>query len=208
MGLSIPDAGDGRRDGGGLGLRGVLPAVDSTRARRSIGSSTGRPGPPSLAGRCCACGRPCGLPDGKSRPWSTTGPIARVAIRSTWAPSRWESDLGLFLKSLVFAAGLGLILSLYLWFVVPAEERYMRMPVRRRRMTIIASEFPAGFPGSACCAANEIFHQAADRRGALPRMLENGLLDVAAGVGRVDLPRSRNGLVDLVAAAAEMTNVE
>jgi hypothetical protein len=33
--------------------------------------------------------------------------------------------LALFLKSLVFAGALALILLLYVWYVVPAEERYM-----------------------------------------------------------------------------------
>ena len=59
--------------------------------------------------------------------------------------------LGLFLKSLAFAAGLGLVMSLYLWFVVPAEERYMGA-ASALPSTTIAGGFLAGFRDSACCA--------------------------------------------------------
>jgi protein-S-isoprenylcysteine O-methyltransferase Ste14 len=75
--------------------------------------------------------------------------------------------LGLFLKSLVFAAGLGLVLSLYLWFVVPAEERYMRS-----RFTDDYDNYrarvPRWIPRFGLLRRDEIFHQAADR-GALYR---------------------------------------
>jgi protein-S-isoprenylcysteine O-methyltransferase Ste14 len=75
--------------------------------------------------------------------------------------------LGLFLKSLVFAASLGVVLSLYLWFVVPAEERYMRS-----RFTDVYDNYrarvPRWIPRLGLLRRDEVFHQAADR-GALYR---------------------------------------
>ena len=61
--------------------------------------------------------------------------------------------IGLFLKSLVFAAGLGLVLSLYLWFVVPAEERYMRSRFADDYDEYCAPSSPLVSAGSACSVA-------------------------------------------------------
>lgn len=70
--------------------------------------------------------------------------------------------LALFLKSLVFAGGLGLVVLLYLWFVVPAEERYMRSRFEQDYDRYCA-RVPRWFPRLGLLRANEIFHQAADR---------------------------------------------
>jgi protein-S-isoprenylcysteine O-methyltransferase Ste14 len=70
--------------------------------------------------------------------------------------------LALFLKSGVFALGFGVVLALYLWFVVPAEERYMRS-----RFTDAYDDYcarvPRWFPRFSLLRRDEIFHQAADR---------------------------------------------
>jgi protein-S-isoprenylcysteine O-methyltransferase Ste14 len=71
--------------------------------------------------------------------------------------------LGLFLKSFVFAGGLGLVLWLYLWFVVPAEERYMRSRFGDEYDRYCA-RVPRWLPRLRFLRLDEIFHQAADRR--------------------------------------------
>jgi protein-S-isoprenylcysteine O-methyltransferase Ste14 len=75
--------------------------------------------------------------------------------------------IGLFLKSLVFAAGLGVVVLLYLWFVVPAEERYMHSRFAADYDAYCA-RVPRWMPRLRLLRRDEIFHQAADR-GALYR---------------------------------------
>jgi protein-S-isoprenylcysteine O-methyltransferase Ste14 len=75
--------------------------------------------------------------------------------------------LGLFLKSLAFAAGLGLVMSLYLWFVVPAEERYMRSRFGAA-FDDYCRRVPGWIPRLDLLRRNEVFQRAADQ-GALLR---------------------------------------
>jgi protein-S-isoprenylcysteine O-methyltransferase Ste14 len=75
--------------------------------------------------------------------------------------------LGLFLKSLAFAAGLGLVMSLYLWFVVPAEERYMGSRFGDA-FDDYCRRVPRWMPRFDLLRRNEIFQRAADQ-GALLR---------------------------------------
>ncbi len=70
--------------------------------------------------------------------------------------------IGLFLKSLVFGAGLGLVVLLYLWFVVPAEERYMRSRFAESYDEYCA-RVPRWIPRLSLLRRNEIFHPVADR---------------------------------------------
>jgi len=75
--------------------------------------------------------------------------------------------LGLFLKSLAFAAGLGLVLSLYIGFVVPAEERYMGIRFGAA-YDDYCQRVPRWIPRVGLLRRNEILHRAADQ-GALLR---------------------------------------
>jgi protein-S-isoprenylcysteine O-methyltransferase Ste14 len=70
--------------------------------------------------------------------------------------------LTLFLKSLVFAAGLGIVVALYLWFVVPAEERYMRSRFAADYDNY-CGRVPRWFPRLSLLRRNEVLHRAADR---------------------------------------------
>ncbi len=105
--------------------------------------------------------------------------------------------LGLFLKSLVFAAGLGLVMSLYLWFVVPAEERYMGA-VSATAFDDYCRRVPRWIPQHRPAAPKRDFPAGRRPRGTRPRMRKNGLLDVAGGHGRTDVSPPRDGLADLV----------
>jgi protein-S-isoprenylcysteine O-methyltransferase Ste14 len=75
--------------------------------------------------------------------------------------------LGLFMKSLAFAAGLGLVLSLYVWFVVPAEERYMGSRFGAA-FADYCRRVPRWIPQIGLLRRNEIFQRPADE-GALVR---------------------------------------
>jgi protein-S-isoprenylcysteine O-methyltransferase Ste14 len=75
--------------------------------------------------------------------------------------------LGLLLKDPVFAAGLLLILALYLWFVVPAEESYMRSR-HPGEYDQFCARVPRWMPRIGLLRRDEIFRQVADR-GALYR---------------------------------------
>ena len=108
--------------------------------------------------------------------------------------------LGLFLKSLVFAAGLGLVMSLYLWFVVPAEERYMRS-----RFGAAFDDYcrrgPGWIPNIGLLRRNEIFQRAADQ-GALFPSADEWPAGCCWRSGRIDVSPPRDGLADLVGRRA------
>ena len=71
--------------------------------------------------------------------------------------------LALFLKSLVFTGALGLLMLLYVWYVVPAEERYM--PIQcADDYEVTVREFRDGFRGSASSAATRFFADPKTRR--------------------------------------------
>lgn len=71
--------------------------------------------------------------------------------------------IGLFLKSLIFGAGIGLVLGLYLWFVVPAEEGYMRSRFGSDYDSYCRRS-PRWLPRPDLLRRDEIFRRVADRQ--------------------------------------------
>jgi protein-S-isoprenylcysteine O-methyltransferase Ste14 len=72
--------------------------------------------------------------------------------------------VGLFMKSLVFSVGLLLILLLYLWFVVPAEERYLRSRLGSEYEEY-CSRVPRWFPRLSELRRDEFFRSGGGRAG-------------------------------------------
>ena len=73
--------------------------------------------------------------------------------------------LALFLKSLVFTGALGLLMLLYVWYVVPAEERVHADPVRGRLSRLLCAASSAlASTGPASSAATRFFADPKTRR--------------------------------------------
>jgi protein-S-isoprenylcysteine O-methyltransferase Ste14 len=72
--------------------------------------------------------------------------------------------LGLFMKSLVFSIGLLSILLLYLWFVVPAEEAYLRSR-HGTEYDEYCKRVPRWWPKLSLLRRDETFRSVAGRHG-------------------------------------------
>ena len=199
--LPVSHAGDGRRAGIGLDLRGIFAAVDRAGRPLSIGSSTGRRGPCFWREPAVRLWATLWIAGRKKQTVVDDGPYRACRNPLYVGSFVMGIGLGLFLKSLVFAAGLGLVMSLYLWFVVPAEERYMRSRFGAA-FDDYCRRVPRWIPKHRPAATKRDFPAGRRPRGTLPRMRTNGLLDAAGGHGRTDVSPPRDGLADLVGRLA------
>ena len=124
----------------------------------------------------------------KKTSWSTTGPIA-AAIPSTWGRSPWASAWLSFSRASSLQRAVGLLMLLYVWFVVPPRSGTCRSSART---TIEATVASSALDSAAQPAPPRRDFSPTRRPDALPpRMPENGRLAAAGGAGPVDVRSCR-----------------
>ena len=200
--LPVSHPGDGRRAGISLDLRGFFAAVDLAEGTALDWLIDGAAWTVFLAGAAVRLGATLWIAGRKKQTVVDDQAVSRVPQSASYVGSFVMGiGLGLFLNSLAFGAGLGLVMSLYLWFVVPAEERYMRSASARPSTTIAGGSL-AGFRTFGLLRRNEIFQRAADQGHSFPRSADEWPAGCAGGHGRTDVPPPRDGLADLVVLSA------